>query len=251
MGAGGWSVTQAGKIIWATAILALAGIGACRVAQAQGYKPSISVSSFTNHTSAAWWGGTVAQDLAAMLTNELMSTGDFTLVERAEICSILGEQALASAGMTRPGTGPAVGNITGARYTITGVVSAYNEGVEDTGGGLSFGGFHVGGKKQEAYVAIDLRVLDTETGEVAYSRTIEGRSSSHGLNLRGMLRGGLGGDFATHKNTPAGKAVRAALIEATNYLDCVMVKQNSCRAAYERKEQHRRNSNSDLLDLSG
>ena len=243
-------MTQAGKFIWMATILVLAAFGTCRAAQAQSYKPSISVSSFTNTTAASWWGGTVAHDLAAMLTNELMATGDFTLVERAEICSILGEQALASAGMTRPGTGPAVGNITGARYTITGVVSAYNEGVEDTGGGLSFGGFHVGGKKQQAYVAIDLRVLDTETGEVAYARTVEGRSSSHGLNLGGMLRG-IGGDFATHKNTPAGKAIRAALIEATNYLDCVMVKQNSCRAAYQRKEQHRRNSNSDLLDLSG
>lgn len=244
-------MVQAGRFIWMVAILALAGMGVCRVAQAQGYKPSISVSSFTNNTSAAWWGGTVGHDLAAMLTNELMATGNFTLVERAEICSILGEQGLASAGMTRPGTGPAVGNISGARYTVTGVVSAYNEGVEDTGGGISFGGLRVGGKKQEAYVAIDLRVLDTETGEVAYARTVEGRSSSTGLNLGGKLRSGLGGDFATRKNTPAGKAVRAALIEATNYLDCAMVRQDSCRAAYQRKEQHRRSGHSNLLDLSG
>lgn len=213
-------------------------------------KPTIAVAGFTNQTSTSnWWNGDVGEQLGDVLANELAATGNFTVVEREKLDHVLAEQDLASSGRVRKGSGARTGNITGARYLVTGVVTAYTANTRNTGGGVSFRGFRVGGGKSEAYVAIDLRVIDSETSEVVAARTVEGRSSDANVSLGGYLGHGIGGDFVHSSNTPAGKAVRAALIEATGYLDCAMVKRGGCLAGYDEKEQRRRASDSKLLDL--
>lgn len=212
---------------------------------------TVAVIDFTNQTSSAnWWNGDVGNQLADVLSNELSATGSFKVIERQKIDAVLAEQDLASSYRMRPGSSPHTGNVTGAQYLVTGSVSAYTEDTSNTGGGLNIAGFRVGGGKSEAYIAIDLRVIDAETSEVVYSRTVEGRSSSGGVNLRGYVSG-VGGDFAHSKKTPASKAVRAALIEATDYLDCAMVKRDGCEVRYQQKEQRRRDSDKQVLDLDG
>jgi curli biogenesis system outer membrane secretion channel CsgG len=213
---------------------------------------TVAVIDFTNQTSSAnWWNGDVGNQLADVLSNELSATGDFKVIERQKINAVLAEQDLASSYRMRPGSSPHTGNVTGAQYLVTGSVSAYTEDTSNTGGGLNIAGFRVGGGKSEAYIAIDLRVIDAETSEVVYSRTVEGRSSGGGVNLSGYVGGGVGGDFAHSKKTPASKAVRAALIEATDYLDCAMVKRDGCEVRYQQKEQRRRDSDKQVLDLDG
>ncbi|WEN14842.1 CsgG/HfaB family protein [Rhodanobacter sp. AS-Z3] len=210
---------------------------------------TVAVIDFTNQTSSAnWWNGDVGNQLADVLSNELSATGDFKVVERQKIDAVLAEQDLAASSRMRPGSTPHTGNVTGAQYLVTGSVAAYTEDTSNTGGGVNIAGFRVGGGKSEAYIAIDLRVIDAETSEVVYSRTVEGHSSSGGVNLRGFVSG-VGGDFAHNKKTPASKAVRAALIEASDYLDCVMVKRDGCEANYQKKEQHRRDNDKKVLDL--
>ncbi|MEY2114073.1 MULTISPECIES: hypothetical protein [Rhodanobacter] len=77
---------------------------------------------------------------------------------------------------------------------------------------------------------------------------VEGRSCSGGVDLHGYVSG-VGGDFAHAKKTPASKAVRAALIEATDYLDCTMVKRDGGEARYRQKERRRRDDGKKTLDL--
>lgn len=236
------------KASWIHAILALTLMTSA--AAFADNRPTVAVTSFTNDTSSAfWWNGGIGKQLGNVLSNELSSTGDFNVVERQQINAVLAEQNFARSGAVRQGSGPGSGNITGARYLITGSVAAYTQDTADTGGGLSFRGFHVGGSKTEAYIAIDLRVINSETSEVVYSRTVEGRTSDHSVDAGGYLGHGLGGDFNHKRNVPASKAVRAALIEATDYLDCVMVKRDGCERSYQRKEQKRRQSDKDVLDL--
>jgi curli biogenesis system outer membrane secretion channel CsgG len=211
---------------------------------------TVAVVDFTNQTnSATWWGGDVGPQLADMLSNELSATGDFKVIERQKINAVLAEQDLASSNRERPGSHPHTGNITGAQYLVTGAVSAYSEDASSTGGGVNIAGFHLGGGQKKAYVAIDLRVVDAETSEVVYSRTVEGLSTDSGVNAGANVRWGLGGDFHHEQKTPASKAVRAALIEASDYLDCVMVKNDGCQASYDQKEQKRRQNDKSSLDL--
>jgi curli biogenesis system outer membrane secretion channel CsgG len=210
--------------------------------------PSIGVAEFKNETAASWWGGGVGWDLSSMLSNELSSTGDFHVVERQKLQNVLEEQNLAASGRVSKGTGAKIGKLTGAQYLVTGTVSAYQENTSSTGGGFSIKGIGLGGKKSSAYMAIDLRVINTTTGDVEFSRTVEGHSESSGVSV-GVYRGGFGGNLSHEENTPAGKAIRAALVEASDYLDCAMVKRGSCMDEYNAKEQKRRAGDKKALKL--
>ena len=141
-----------------------------------------------------WWQGPVATDLAAALANELQSTGTLQVVERRNLNAVLSEQELTELGIVRKAPGAATkGRMTGARYLVLGTITAYDSNVEEKTSGSTFGllGF---GKSQQAletkdYVAIDIRVVDSTTGEVVGARTVEGRASSvananrQGVNL--------------------------------------------------------------------
>lgn len=229
--------------------LAMAGAAATGSVFAAGDgRPVVGVAEFTNQSGAAWWQGGVGWELSGMLSNELSSSGDFHVVERQKMQNVLEEQNLAASGRVAPGSGPRIGKLTGAQYLVTGTVTAYQENASSTGGGFNFHGIGLGGKSAEAYLAVDLRVINTETGDVDFARTVEGRSKSSGVAV-GVYRGGFGGNLAHEENTPAGKAIRAALVEITDYLDCVMVKRDSCVADYRAKEQKRRDSDKKALNL--
>jgi curli biogenesis system outer membrane secretion channel CsgG len=211
-------------------------------------KPSVGVAEFTNQSAAAWWRGGVGWELSGMLSNELSSSGDFRVVERQKLQAVMEEQNLGASGRVAAGTGAKIGKITGAQYLITGTVTAFEENTSSTGGGLSFKGIGFGGKQSEAYLAVDVRVINTTTSDVEFARTIEGRSKSSGVSV-GVYRGGFGGSLAHEENTPAGKAIRAALVEITDYLDCVMVKRDGCKADFDAKEQKRRQGDKKAIKL--
>lgn len=211
-------------------------------------KPVLAVAEFKNQTSAGWWRGGVGWELSDMLTNELASMEKFKMVERRKLQSVLGEQDLAASGRIRPGTGAKIGQVTGAQYLVTGTVSAYEEKTEGMGGGISFRGISVGGKSEDAYMAVDLRVINTTTGDIEFSRTVEAKSSGGGINI-GVYRGGFGGQLSRYENTPAGKAIRGVLMEISEYLGCVMVDKDSCLAEYKGKETKRREKTKGSIKL--
>ncbi|MEL4898565.1 CsgG/HfaB family protein [Crocosphaera sp. Alani8] len=246
-------------VVLSALTLSVSGGGLTALAQE---KLTISVPEFKNETSWWWWQRGTSRELADALSNELSSTGNFTVVERQKLDQVLSEQELVELGLVRPETAPESGNLTGAKYIILGRVSSYEEGVSRESSGGRVGGFNIGpinlgstsnrSTKQEAYVAIDLRVVDTTTAEVVYSRTVEGRaigesqSVSSGFSILGL---GMSGDQQTSNKPPVSKALRATLIEITDYLNCVMVVQGSCLAEFEAKEERRRDNTRGVLEL--
>lgn len=211
-------------------------------------KPVMAVTEFRNDTSAAWWYGGVGSDLAGMLTNELAGTGKFKLVERDKLDAVLDEQDLADSGRVSKKTGARIGKLTGAQYLVVATLTAFESDVKGTGGGLSFRGISVGGKKEDAYMAVDLRVIDTTTGEIEFTRTIEARASSGGLAV-GVYRGGFGGNLSKYEKTPTGKAIRAVIMEISEYLSCAMVDKGDCLAEYQAKESSRREKTKKSIKL--
>ncbi len=211
-------------------------------------KPSIGVADFKNDTSAAWWYGGAGHDLAGMLSNELSATEKFRMVERAKLGAVLEEQDLAASGRVAKSSAAKIGKLTGAKYLVMGTVTAYEEKTQGGGGGISFGGISLGGKKDDAYIAVDVRVVDTTTGEIAYTRSIEARSGGYGMNV-GLYRGGFGGNMGKYDKTPAGKAIRACLVEISEYLSCAMVDQDNCMAEYKAKDQQRRDKTKKAIKL--
>jgi len=211
-------------------------------------KPSIGVADFKNDTSAGWWYGGAGHDLAGMLSNELSATEKFRMVERDKLGPVLEEQDLGASGRVSKSSAAKIGKLTGAKYLVMGTVSAYEEKTQGGGGGISFGGISLGGKKDDAYIAVDVRVVDTTTGEIAYTRTIEARSGGYGMNV-GLYHGGFGGNMGKYDKTPAGKAIRACLVEISEYLSCAMVDQDNCLAEYKAKDSQRREKTKKAIKL--
>ena len=119
-----------------------------------------------------------------------------------------------------------------------GTVTAFEEGVERTSKRAFLGGFGGARNTSTAYLALDLRVVDTSTGEIAYARTIEGRTTKTASSVDvGFAGAGLG--YESIKSEATAKAVRAAVIEVIDYLECAMVRRDACLAVYAGKEQQR------------
>lgn len=231
--------------MWALGLV----LGLCLPAWAASQeKPVIGVIEFKNQSGAAWWRGGVGWELASMLSNELAATGAFRVVERSKLEAVLEEQNLGASGRVAGGTGAKIGKLTGAQYLVAGTVTAYEENTKGTGGGISFKGISLGGKSSEAYLAVDVRVINANTGEIDFVRTVEGRSKGGGVSI-GLYRGGFGGALSQENKTPAGKAIRAALVEITDYLECAMVRKDDCLREYDAKESKRRESSRGALKL--
>jgi curli biogenesis system outer membrane secretion channel CsgG len=220
----------------------------CLTPFAFGAKPVLAVAEFKNETNVGWWNSEVARDLAGMLTNELASTEKFKLVERSKLDAVLDEQDLAESGRVNKSTGAKVGKLTGAQYIVLATVTAFDEQTSGGGAGLSYRGIGIGGKKEEAYMAVDLRVVDATTGEIEFTRTVEARSTGYGVNLS-AYRGGFGGSLSKFDRTPAGKAIRGMVMEISEYLACVMVDQDGCESDYAAKEKSRRDKTKKSIKL--
>lgn len=230
-------------------------------AQVRGVAPrqpvTIAVKEITNNASGVWWWSPrVSKQLTDMLSNELKATGNFTLVERQGVKQVLSERELSDLGITRQSTAPKKGMMTGAKYYILGSVSDYQQGTESksSGGGINIMGFgqRKNTSESKAYVALDIRVVDTTTGEIAYARTIEGKATSKSSSTSssgGMYGISFSDSQSSSKKVPASKAVRSAMIEVSEYLNCVLYLRNSCISDYDRKEQRRRDATKDVLEF--
>ena len=213
-------------------------------------KPRLGVLRFTNNTSAGWWSGSTGSDLQDMLIAELASMNCFSVLERKEIDAVLGEQNLSASGRVDSRFKAQMGKLKGAQYLVAATVSAFEEDTSGGGGGLSFKGISIGGKRDKAYMAVDLKVIDVNTGEIADVRTVEATAKSGGLAL-GFSKSGLGGSLDGYKKTPTGKAIRACVMEIAEYLECSMVKgkNDGCMQAYNQKESNRREKTKGSIDL--
>ena len=231
--------------------VSLALMGVLASAPAFAAKPVMGVAEFQNTaTGVYWWGGGVGWELSSMVANELVNSGKFSVVERTKLEPVLLEQDLAASGRVAKGTGAKIGKLTGAQYLVMGTISAFERNVQNTGGGFSFKGISIGGKKDEAYIAVDLRVVNTTTGAIEHARTVEARSGGTGINL-GLFRGGFGGRLKNESRTPAGKAIRAVIVEIVDYLTCAMVTKGGCMAEYDAKEQQRKEGLKNTIKLDG
>jgi curli biogenesis system outer membrane secretion channel CsgG len=213
-------------------------------------KIRVGVLRFTNQTAAGWWSGSVASELQDMLASELVSTRAFTVLERKEIDAVLGEQDLSASDRVSEKTKVQMKKIKGAQYLIAGTVSAFEENTAGKKAGVRFKGLSLGGGKDKAYIAVDMKVIDTETGEIVDARTIEasakGSALGAGLSIRNFSVGG-----ESYKKTPTGKAIRACILYIAEYLECSMVKgeDDDCMEKWNEMDDKRKEKTKDAIDL--
>jgi curli biogenesis system outer membrane secretion channel CsgG len=178
-------------------------------------KPRIAVTAFENKVKQPWGDPSwkIGDGLAEMLTTELMRTGRFIVVERQAAADVIGEQGLGQSGLVRRETAAPTGQMLGAQIVVRGAVTEFADATSGGGAGVQTGRIGIQGQIQNAHVAIDLRLVDTTTGQVLASHSIAKVVPSAGAGL-GARVGTVtfGGD--AFFQTPIGQATRAAMQEA-------------------------------------
>lgn len=213
-------------------------------------KPRLGVLRFTNQVAGMyWWHASVASELQDLLISELVSTRAFQVLERKEINVVLSEQDLSASGRVSQATLVKMRKIKGAKYLIAGTIAAFEKSGAK-GGKVRFKGLSVGGKKTKVYIAVDVKVIDAETGEVVDARTIEakakGKALGAGLNVRNFSIAG-----GAEKKTPTGKAIRACVIYISEYLSCSLVQglDAPCMKKWDKMDAKRREKTKSSIDL--
>jgi curli biogenesis system outer membrane secretion channel CsgG len=166
-----------------------------------------------------------ARGMTEMLTTALTKSERFVVLERAALDKVTAEQDLGASGRVNPEFAPQVGKITGAQAIITGDITRFSYTQSSLGGsGSILRGLGAKVEKTNAQVGIDLRIIDTETGEVLLSQSADGSASMSNVSAT-LTRGSHDFSSAVAENTPLGKATRQALERIVNAVTNTMKSQ--------------------------
>src|SRR5690625_7003840 len=119
--------------------------------------------------------------MADMLTTALFNSGRFIVLERQAVDDVISEQDLGASGRVRGETAAAIGEIEGAELLVVAAVTEFSENASGTRG--SVGGGRLGrlvggiaGGSSSAHMAIDLRIIDTNTSRILAATSVEGKA---------------------------------------------------------------------------
>ncbi|HPG40923.1 MAG TPA: CsgG/HfaB family protein [bacterium] len=149
-------------------------------------KKRVAVFSFddkSSHNYHWWTGQPVGEGMADMLVTALVKTGKYQVMERQEMNKVLEEQNLGQSGIVTQETAAQVGKMLGVELAIFGSVTEFGYSEGSTGGRLNNMGFGVGIKSSKATVGIDIRFVNTTTGEILKAESIRKENSKKGVSL--------------------------------------------------------------------
>ena len=168
----------------------------------KGPKLRVGIVDFVNKSS--YGAGRLGTSASDILTTELFKTGAFILVERAQLKQILGEQALGQTGTVNPDTAAQAGKVLGLNALVTGSISQF---------GVSTSGADYGVYKQKVQTAkctVDVRVVDTSTGQLLFADSGKGEFERKAQEVLGL------GQRAGYDETLGQEALRSAV---TKFMD--------------------------------
>jgi hypothetical protein len=92
--------------------------------------------------------------VTSLLTANLTSNGQFTLIDRTELKKIMKEQSLGLSGEISPDTAAKIGRLVGAKILVTGQIFSVGEAV----------GTDVPDESSESHILVVVKIIGTETG---------------------------------------------------------------------------------------
>ena len=181
-----------------------------------GHKKIVAVSRFENKTA---YSGQVnlGDGMADQLTDALMQSGRFVVLERQTLKDVFDEQDLAQSGRMAKSKSARTGKATSAQILVKGTITEFEAKSSGGGSGISLFGVNVGAKKGESHVGVIIRLIDTTTGQVLYSQRVEGKAKSGGFKL-GLNIQGVGFGTDGFQKTPLGKATQIAIDNAVEFI---------------------------------
>ncbi len=220
------------------AVPASAPTAAPAVAPPQGPKKRVAVMSFdygTVMSSVQAVFGTnqdVGRGISDLLVMKLVNDGKYSVIERAALEKVLGEQNFSNSNRADSSTAAKIGKVLGVDVIIIGSITQFGRDDKKTtvgGGGFGLGKIGLGGvqsRNAKAVVAVTARMIDTSTGEILAVAEGNGESARGGTSLVGGgagSSGGGGGAFDMSSSnfgaTILGEAVHKAVDSLGQQLD--------------------------------
>ncbi|MCI0513270.1 CsgG/HfaB family protein [candidate division KSB1 bacterium] len=152
--------------------------------ETKGPKKRIAVFEFedkTDHAAHWWTGQPVGRGMADMLVTALVASGKYTVIERQELDQIMKEQSLGQSGLVTPESAAKVGKLLGVELAVVGSVTEFGHKKGGIGGRVK--GFGLGVQKLAASVGVDVRFINTTTGEILDAKSARAEKTSHGLSV--------------------------------------------------------------------
>ncbi|MBV9084351.1 MAG: curli production assembly protein CsgG [Acidobacteriaceae bacterium] len=221
-------------------LLTIAPLFLCTLAYPQSPKKRIAVFDFDyaavqNVVSEVF--GTrqdVGKGIADLLVDRLVSDGRYSVIERKAIQKVMAEQNFSNSDRVDPNSAAKLGRILGVDAIVIGSITQFGRDDQNrTIGGSAFSGFAarygiggVGQRKAKAVVAINARLVSTDTAEILAVASGKGESTRSGTTLLGAgASGGNGGSGAydmssrNFSETIIGEAVGQAVTQAASGLE--------------------------------
>jgi curli biogenesis system outer membrane secretion channel CsgG len=187
-------------------------------------KKRLAVSNFEDKSGNNWYKHDLGSGMADMLTTSLFKTGKFSMVERQAVNKVMEEQALGASGAVTQGSAAKLGKLLGTSAIITGSVTEF--GVKDGGGRVGgLGGLTkglvsgIGVKSNTARVGIDLRIVDTITGEILLAESSSGEETSRSIDFASWSLPDFKMGGNNFDNSLIGKATRKAIDSLIEKID--------------------------------
>ncbi|MBX6365523.1 MAG: hypothetical protein IRZ00_16765 [Gemmatimonadetes bacterium] len=147
------------------AILSVALVGAVLPAgtlAAQEAKVRVAVLGIENNSGFTQWGEKLGAAAADEITNQLVRSGAFSVIERNKIDHVLAEQHLAMSGALDPKDAAKIGRILGAQVVVLGSITQFAVDTKRAG----IGRLAVAAAYTQAESKLDLRLVNTTTAEI-------------------------------------------------------------------------------------
>ncbi|MFA6468932.1 MAG: CsgG/HfaB family protein [Bacteroidota bacterium] len=168
-------------------------------------KKRVAVSVFEDRSGSGY--NHLGSGVADMLTTALVKSGKFIVIERAELDKVLEEQKLGESGLVTPESAPKVGKLLGAELFVVGSVSEFGTKESNVGGSVPLFGAAL--KTKTARAVVDVRLVNTTSGEIIAAETKEGSESTTGVSV--SYEDIDFNNMDSWDDTDAGKATREAV----------------------------------------
>ena len=186
-------------------------------------KKIVAVSRFENRAGINGGGQYALDDgMADQLSDALVQSGCFTVLERQTLGDVVDEQKLANSGLATKSQSAQSGKLVNAQILIKGTITEFEANCGSSGhsvtipipwGGGMGGGVSLGNKRNEAHVGLIVKLIDTTTGEILESQrvAVTNTSGSIGIGVESSVASFKSDSF---KTTSLGKATQMAIDDA-------------------------------------
>ncbi|MBC2602819.1 CsgG/HfaB family protein [Puniceicoccus vermicola] len=220
------SLTLFASLMAASSAFALFGFGEDKTESANedfglppynGVKHAIAVLP-PKYTALVTYTGDLSQNIGSMLESALYDTNRFIVVDRDRINDTLAEQNLQADGRSAKASDVAqTGLIQSAKYLAEVEITDVEGAESGQSGGVSIGGFRIGGSGGNAQITTIIKVIDSTTGEIVAKERVIGEAGRKGLNV-GYASSNWGADVGGFSKTPLGEAAYDNVVQATRFL---------------------------------